>query len=380
VEINLFTYGDSSNIKTFSSFPYYFSNGLIKNGVQVNRIDISIDTWILEISLQFSRIEKILFRPLSRKPTHSDLYSSRLRMLSVMHKVRKAIQYHPCADFNFFMNYDYPIYCLSKIPTVYYCDQTLEQSYKANNKTALTKDEIFYLEAQKNALTHAKIIFSTWPTTIDFLQNEWKLSNVYPKNVVGISIDPPVDSSDELINLKCSNREILFIGRDIYGRGLDILIKAFKLFNQRSQNNYRLNIVGFSRKDLITLDLDESIHCYKYLSKDSPEDYRVYVDLLRRARLFVFPARSDLLAIAMLEALLYHTPVIASSVYGIEKYIQDGFNGLVINGTSPEAYSQAIEKMTLDSKLWRSLAKNAGKSVRKYTWEAAALEILNAIS
>jgi glycosyltransferase involved in cell wall biosynthesis len=92
------------------------------------------------------------------------------------------------------------------------------------------------------------------------------------------------------------------------------------------------------------------------------------------------PYRGSLLAFAMLEAMAMGTPVIVSNVTGITQFVQNMENGLVLDETAPDAFADAIERLTQDHQLWERLAQNAYTSMKKYSWDQVARDILGVLN
>jgi hypothetical protein len=88
---------------------------------------------------------------------------------------------------------------------------------------------------------------------------------------------------------------------------------------------------------------------------------------LPRARLFVYLSHAEGLGSAILLAMAYGVPVVASRVGGIPEIVQDGING-VLTGNDPEAIATAIRRAAADAE---NLGANARRTVEeRFTVEA----------
>ena len=73
---------------------------------------------------------------------------------------------------------------------------------------------------------------------------------------------------------------------------------------------------------------------------------------------------------ALLEAMGYGLPVIATAVQGVDEMIRDGENGIIIPLDDPEAVSDAILRLLNDPDERRRLGKAAQETIEKeYTLE-----------
>jgi len=87
-------------------------------------------------------------------------------------------------------------------------------------------------------------------------------------------------------------------------------------------------------------------------------------ELLRRATAFVIPSRSEGLPMALLEAMAYDLPVVATAVGGMPELVQDGVESLLVP-PDPEAIAAALERLLGDPALRRRLAVAAGAHARE---------------
>jgi glycosyltransferase involved in cell wall biosynthesis len=85
--------------------------------------------------------------------------------------------------------------------------------------------------------------------------------------------------------------------------------------------------------------------------------------LLRRATAFVIPSRSEGLPMALLEAMAYDLPVVATAVGGMPEVVEDGVEALLVE-PEPGAIAAALERLLGDSALRRRLALAAGAHAR----------------
>jgi glycosyltransferase involved in cell wall biosynthesis len=379
VEINLFTLGDSRDINTWSGFPYFVSNALERNGVTLNRIDVFPDRWIQEFYNAFfgywARFSRLFFR----RNASRNFYFSRMMLTLVTHKVKVGCARFPNADYHLFMGPDVPIYKFSSTPTLLYLDQSFAQAFDRQHKSVLTRMEKFYLDMQNENLRRARWVFATNPGAIEFLRIHTGLQNLFLRPLTGINLEVNNVDIKKIIERKRCTRDLLFIGRNVSGRGADILLAAFRLLNDRCKEAYRLHLVGMTREELGARE-DEQIVCYGFLDKSKPANLATYLDLLSSARVFVMPYRGSLLAFAMLEAMAMGTPVIVSNVTGITQFVQNMENGLVLDETAPDAFADAIERLTQDHQLWERLAQNAYTSMKKYSWDQVARDILGVLN
>jgi glycosyltransferase involved in cell wall biosynthesis len=71
-------------------------------------------------------------------------------------------------------------------------------------------------------------------------------------------------------------------------------------------------------------------------------------EVLRRADVFVHPARWEGFGLAVLEAMLVSLPVVASNVSSLPELVSDGETGLLVPPDDPEALRAALERVLAD--------------------------------
>ncbi len=88
------------------------------------------------------------------------------------------------------------------------------------------------------------------------------------------------------------------------------------------------------------------------------------VDILNRARLMLYAPRLEPFGYAPLEACACGTPVIAIAEGGVRETIEDGENGLLVEG-EPEVMGAAIERLIIDGKLRDRLSAKGSEMVKE---------------
>lgn len=114
-------------------------------------------------------------------------------------------------------------------------------------------------------------------------------------------------------------------GRLVYGKGFDLLPKAFAKLNLPKEI-WEMNIIGGGeeynnlQKQIKELDLQDNIYLLGQKTKSQ------VVDILKTSDIFILPSRAENFSVAVLEALACGLPVISSDCGGIRECIFD-FNG-----------------------------------------------------
>ena len=87
--------------------------------------------------------------------------------------------------------------------------------------------------------------------------------------------------------------------------------------------------------------------------------------LYKNADIFIMPSHQEALGVAVLEAMSYALPVIASRVGGLIESIEDGQTGLLFSPGDSEGLVLAIRKLLNDPAEAYRLGQAAAKTVRE---------------
>ena len=173
-------------------------------------------------------------------------------------------------------------------------------------------------------------------------------------------------------------KRILFVGRLMEVKGVDVLIKAFsKFLKHDSLTDYVLDIVGdgpeldslqqLSRQEQI----DEKITFHG--SKQKSEIAGFYSN----ADLFVLPSRTTALGekeglgLVVLEAMMSGVPVIGTNCGGIKETIEHGKTGIIVPENDVDALHVAMVDLIQDVAKREQFSHHAhAEVVRKYSSES----------
>jgi glycosyltransferase involved in cell wall biosynthesis len=134
---------------------------------------------------------------------------------------------------------------------------------------------------------------------------------------------------------------ILFVGRLVEAKGLDLLLNAFAASNNE---DYKLIIVGEGKEKNILknlsleLKISEKVFFPGYF--DSSELYQWY----SLANFFILPSRYEPFGAVVNEALILGCPVIASKFIGALEFIKPGFNGLIFDPLNKEEFIDVLNE------------------------------------
>lgn len=154
--------------------------------------------------------------------------------------------------------------------------------------------------------------------------------------------------------------KIVFVGRLIHRKGLDVLLNAFAKVI-RNRKNISLIIIGSGpekenyQQQADELGISSKVHFLG--EKSNPFPYINYGDI------FVMPSRSEGFPNVLLEAMALKKTVIASDCETGPNEIINNQNGILIPVDDPIALAETIENLLNSSKLINEYAENAYQTV-----------------
>ncbi len=173
------------------------------------------------------------------------------------------------------------------------------------------------------------------------------------------------------------NNDIIFFGRLIKIKGVDILIKSIKEIHNHFKN-IKIIIVGEGPEKNNLEKLARKLGLYKNIRFfGHVEDVKLH-NLIKKSKICVFPsyAREGVMT-TLLEAALFKSTILASDSCSNREFIRNKYNGIFFKPKNIKNLSKKIELLLSNQKLRNNLAKNCRKTVEKWTWKNQAKKIFN---
>lgn len=196
------------------------------------------------------------------------------------------------------------------------------------------------------------------------------------------------------LNLKSDVHVILFVGRVMPHKGVDVLLRAISIVKKKlPRKSVVVLVVGpfFDHKYLkylqsVILKLNLSsdvIFCGAVSEGELPMYYSlcdlVVVPSVHRDCFGKYHPHPELLSITSLEAMACGKPVIASNIGGIPEIVQNYKTGLLINPGDACELADAIRSLVEDEAFRLQMGKNAFDFVQKhFTWRRVAHRTVSA--
>lgn len=160
--------------------------------------------------------------------------------------------------------------------------------------------------------------------------------------------------------------KVLYIGRLVRSKGVDDLINAFSLLTNRY--NISLDIVGNG------IELDSLKRLVDNLNQSSKiKFWGSKIDVtpfLEEADIFVYPSKSEIFGISIVEAMAFKCICIANNIGGIPEIIKNNQNGLLNNSTSVDELTRILKyaiELCRNTPKRLELMKNARNTAEKFS-------------
>jgi len=171
------------------------------------------------------------------------------------------------------------------------------------------------------------------------------------------------------------NSDILFVGRLVKLKGVDMLIKAIPIVIETIPN-LNVHIVGSGPqekelKNLVKeLKIEEYVEFLGFISEE--EKFRCYMG----CKVVVVPSRWDCSPITIYEAIACGKPVIASNVTNSE-ILENGKTGFLFESENVEDLAEKVVKLLKDEKLREEMGKTTKEKAKQYDWSKVAEKTVN---
>lgn len=201
---------------------------------------------------------------------------------------------------------------------------------------------------------------------------------------VDLSRFHPIDKNDakRQVGIPCGDQNILFAGRIEPLKGIDTLLRAMSILQERHPQVVKNTCVAIIGGDPWADDPDAEMARLKSLRTAlgihdlvtflGAKDQEVLPAYYAAAEVVVMPSHYESFGMVALEAMAMGTPVIASEVGGLAHLIRHGENGYHIPSRDPVALANSILHLVEDHDLRAKLGAQARADAQNYDWHVIA--------
>jgi glycosyltransferase involved in cell wall biosynthesis len=211
--------------------------------------------------------------------------------------------------------------------------------------------------------------------------------------IIRNSIDKAVVFSDEDIKTKINNYtnnpvRLLYLSNMNPTKGYMDLGNALRLLKEEKVDfNFKADFIGEWLSDEQRSNFEAFVKEHNLTDHVSihgkVNDRDKLKMFLRESAVFILPTYfpKEAQPVSIIEALNAGTPIISTYHASIPEYVEDGYNGYLVDKKSPESIANAIKKLAIDPENWKTIATNARASyVKDLSNEAYKHNILTLFS
>ena len=166
---------------------------------------------------------------------------------------------------------------------------------------------------------------------------------------------------------------LLFVGRDFFSKGGDLVVRAHELLRRDHDPRATLVVAGPATWPL-RRPPGPGVRFVGPITRQQ------VARELGQADLLLMPSRFEGFGIAIAEALVSGTPVIARRAFAMPEIIRPGHDGDLIVADDHEALAATVRRCLQDEKLYRRVWTGRQVAAEHWSWSRAAGEIVDILS
>ncbi|MCP5095024.1 MAG: glycosyltransferase family 1 protein [Chloroflexi bacterium] len=189
----------------------------------------------------------------------------------------------------------------------------------------------------------------------------------------------PTKEAKRRVGIPCGDTNILFAGRIEPLKGIDTMLRAMSLIQERHPEVVKNTCMAIVGGDPWADDLDEEMARLQQLRADlgihdlvtflGAKDQEILPNYYAAAEIVIMPSHYESFGMVALEAMAMGTPVIASEVGGLAHLVKDGINGFHIPSRDPEALAAKIYELLTNVECRIHLGEQARNYAKQYDWK-----------
>lgn len=167
----------------------------------------------------------------------------------------------------------------------------------------------------------------------------------------------------------CFKKENNIVAAGPFGKegGFDVLLKTWARLAP-AHTTWHLTLVGYGAGKA-ALQRFITQHNLQKSTELMDADTDLY-SLLRNADIYVNPARKPVSLDELLDAMASKLPVVSTDVPGVDTYVQNGINGLLVNVAEEEPLTVALDELMVNWGRRVGMALEASKHKENFSLEA----------
>ncbi len=170
-------------------------------------------------------------------------------------------------------------------------------------------------------------------------------------------------------------KSILYIGRFVKMKGVEYLVKAFKIVKEEVPDA-GLFLGGYGPEEKILKGMTKTIGDVTFLGQLERKETAEY---LKACTVFALPSTSEGFPLTIVEAMSSGCPIVSTNVRGLPEIIKEGRNGLLVEPRDERGLAEKIIYLLKNPKIRKEMSGNNIRDARKYSCENMVSSILERI-
>lgn len=236
-------------------------------------------------------------------------------------------------------------------------------------------DNVFAFNGERQLEYHVKRQYEIMlRSKVVFVMGEWLkkyIESTYPDLIgkiyaVGGGVNTPN------INLNFSKEaglKILFVGRDFYRKGGDLVVESYYRLKKRLPNCELIVAGPNERPD----ELDDTVTFM------GDVDNSIVGQLMTDCDVFCMPSRFEAYGLVFIEALLHGMPVVARNAFEMPYFVENHVTGELIEKDDVAELEEALYRVLTDANYRNAVFARQDTYKRKYDWDNVCANIHNII-
>ena len=262
------------------------------------------------------------------------------------------------------------------LPVILYLDYTAQlsiQKNQAGHAFRVPPHAERWLAMERRAYEQAAHICVRSHLVLSSLVEDYGISRDKISVVGGGANFSPLPSLPHRISrTEQPSQNLLFIGKDFFRKGGDLLIQAF----EQLQHDFPM-----ARLTLIT-DLPQNVNLPAGVVHQPPTwDREIIASAYANASIFVLPSRLETWGDVLLEAMSFALPCVGVQSDAMEDIVVDHLTGILVPPSDPDALAAALRNLLENPQVSQEYGLNGRERIEKtLNWPHVARELTEVLS
>lgn len=217
---------------------------------------------------------------------------------------------------------------------------------------------------QREVYQSAEVIFTMGKWVADYMTHQMGIPK---EKILAVGGGTNIDVTKVDFSRKTGNK-FLFVGRDFYRKGGDLVCNAFNIVQRRYREDVILYVAGPS-------SIPKECRCNPNIHYIGDLCYEELSEYFNICDVFCMPSRYEAYGLVFCEALIYGMPIIARNAFEMKYFVDNMINGYLVNDDDCEILAKAMFDSINNKEMISYVKNNHSKYAKEYSWDTVASRI-----